>query len=592
MIGDMHAAVHRSPLVRSFRRSLVAVLGGGVLLAVLLAALTPLDGSAGPVLLLLPAVFLVYVGTGLIAWRRRPSNAMGTLIVGAGAAMYLGNLWNTEIPLLESIGAVCSTLLLGVVVHLLHAFPSGRLHGRISVITVAAGYFAAVILQAPQYLFGPRGSTPMLIVADLPQAAAVGLSVQRVVGAAVMLVTAVLLARRWFDADPRQRRALGPVYSYGTLVVVFFPFSAALLEGTFGLPPAARGFLQFAALGGIPVAFALGMLLGGFAKSGEIEELGTWFGVSGAGRQDVSPALAATLGDPSLRVSYWAAEREAYVDAGGRTVRDGPDAPQPPGRESVGIDIDGARVGAITYDSSLVGDPELVQTAGRVVAIAVDRERLTAELRASHLALQRSRERLVNAIDLERRRIAQDLHDGIQMRLVLLALEAQQLGSIPGTGAETTSRATALRRDIDAAAADLRQLVHNVMPAGLVEHGLWAAVEDLTDRMPIPTRLTMSPKSGAGTLPSAVESTAYFVVAEALTNTVKHAGAGSAAVELALDGDVLRVEVSDDGVGTAAPNSGAGLRGLADRVDVLDGRVRLRSEPGQGTHLTVELPCA
>jgi signal transduction histidine kinase len=233
-----------------------------------------------------------------------------------------------------------------------------------------------------------------------------------------------------------------------------------------------------------------------------------------------------------------------------------------------------------------------VQTAGRVVAIAVDRERLTAELRASHLALRRSRERLVNAIDLERRRIAQDLHDGIQMRLVLLALEAQQLGSIPGTGAETTSRATALRRDIDAAAADLRQLVHNVMPAGLVEHGLWAAVEDLTDRMPIPTRLTMSPKSGAGTLPSAVESTAYFVVAEALTNTVKHAGAGSAAVELALDGDVLRVEVSDDGVGTAAPNSGAGLRGLADRVDVLDGRVRLRSEPGQGTHLTVELPCA
>lgn len=149
----MHTAVRGSPLVRALRRSLLAVLAGGILLAVLLAALMPLDGPTGSVLLLLPAVFLVYVGTGLIAWRRRPSNAMGGLIVAAGAAMYLGNLWNTEIPLLESIGAVCSTLLLGVVVHLLHAFPSGRLHGRTSVATVVAGYLTAVVLQAPQYLF-------------------------------------------------------------------------------------------------------------------------------------------------------------------------------------------------------------------------------------------------------------------------------------------------------------------------------------------------------------------------------------------------------------------------------------------------------
>lgn len=592
MISDMHTVVRRSPLVRSLRRSLLAVLAGGILLAVLLAALMPLGGPAGPVLLLLPAVFLVYIGTGLIAWHRRPSNAMGALIVSAGAAMYLGNLWNSELRLLESIGAVCSTLLLGVVVHLLHAFPSGRLHGRIPVITVAAGYFAVVVLQAPQYLFNPRASTPWLVIADLPQAAAAGRAAQQVVGAAVMLVTAVLLARRWLDADARHRRVLGPVYVYGTLSLLFFPFSSALLEGVFDLSATTRGFIQFAVLGGIPIAFALGVLLGGFARTGEIEELGTWLGVTGAGHRDLSAALAATLGDPSLQVSYWMPGQKAYVDADGGAVQAGADAPLPPGRDSIGIDVHGAPVGAITYDSSLIGDPELVRTAGRVVAIAVDRERLTAELRASQSALRRSRERLVNAIDAERRRIAQDLHDGIQMRLVLLALQAQQLGNVGGDGTETTGRATALRRDIDAAAAELRHLVHNVMPAGLIERGLWAAVEDLTDRMPIPTRLNMSPKDRPGTLPSAVESTAYFVVAEALTNTVKHARAGSASVLLAANAGMLRIEVHDDGVGTAAPNSGAGLRGLADRVDVLSGWVEIKSEPGHGTHLKVELPCA
>lgn len=591
MISDMHTVVRRSPLVRSLRRSLLAVLAGGILLAVLLAALMPLEGPAGPVLLLLPVVFLLYIETGLIAWRRRPSNAMGALIVSAGAAMYLGNLWNSELRLLESIGAVCSTLLLGVVVHLLHAFPSGRLHGRISVITVATGYFTVVVLQAPRYLFNPEASTPWLVVADLPQAAAAGRAAQQVVGAAVMLMTAVLLVRRWLDADPRQRRVLGPVYAYGTFALVFFPFSSALLEGVLDLSAVTRGFIQFGVLGGIPIAFALGVLLGGFARTGEIEELGTWLGVTGAGHQDLSGALAATLGDPSLRVSYWMSEHKAYVDEHGRPVHADADAPQPPGRDSIGIDVNGAPVGAITYDSSLIGDPELVRTAGRVVAIAVDRERLIAELRASHSALRRSRERLVNAIDAERRRIAQDLHDGIQMRLVLLAIQAQQLGSTSGGGTETTGRATALRRDIDAAAADLRRLVHNVMPAGLIEQGLWTAVEDLTDRMPIPTRLSMSPKDRPGTLSSAVESTAYFVVAEALTNTVKHASAGSASVLLAASDSVLRIEVHDDGVGTAAPNTGAGLRGLADRVDVLAGRVELKSEPGNGTHLVVELPC-
>lgn len=590
MIGDMQSAVRQSPLVRSFRRSLAALGAAGLLLTLLLGALMPWSEPGGAMLLMLPAVFLVYLGTGLLAWQRRPSNAMGTLIVGAGGTMYLGNLVNTDVPAFQTVGVVCSTLLLAAVVHLLHAFPSGGLHGRTSVATVVAGYAVALVLQAPQYLFDPRSPAPWLAIADLPGAASAGGAVQRAAGALVMIATAALLARRWVQAPPRQRRVLGPVYAYGLLAVLFIPFSSALLEGLLQFPATVRGVLQFAVLGGIPIAFALGVLLGGFARSGEVEELGAWLGLSGGGRPGVAAALAATLGDPSLRLSYWVPERELFVDAQGRPVRDGPGAPQPPGRNAVRIDVNGAPVGGITYDSSLIGDPELVLTAGRVVAIAVDRERLTADLRASHVELQRSRERLVKAIDSERRRIAQDLHDGIQMRLVLLALEAQRVGTAPA--GEVASRASALREEIDAAAADLRQLVHAVMPAGLVERGLWAAIEDLTDRMPIPTRVDMTPVTGRRALPQSVESTAYFVVAEALANTVKHAAADSAAVRLDLDGGVLRIEVHDDGLGAAAANGGAGLRGLADRVDVLAGRLELTSEPGCGTHVKVELPCA
>jgi signal transduction histidine kinase len=148
-------------------------------------------------------------------------------------------------------------------------------------------------------------------------------------------------------------------------------------------------------------------------------------------------------------------------------------------------------------------------------------------------------------------------------------------------------RATELRKGIDAAAAELRQIVHAVMPAALVERGLAAAVQDLADRMPIPTFVELESR----TLPPAVESTAYFVVAEALTNAVKHSEATRISVRLAHRNDVLHVGVRDDGVGGALLNRGAGLRGIADRVDVLEGSITIESPPGGGTDIHAEVPC-
>jgi signal transduction histidine kinase len=219
----------------------------------------------------------------------------------------------------------------------------------------------------------------------------------------------------------------------------------------------------------------------------------------------------------------------------------------------------------------------------------VERERLTAELLASQEALQESRARLVEAADRERRRIAQDLHDGLQPTLVLLALDAQRLAFQPGTPAATAADATKLRERIDAAAGELRELVHAIMPAPLIELGLAAAARDLADRMPVPVDLDLRLD---GALPRPIATTAYFVLAEGLANALRHAMPTSVAVRLSSHAALLTVEVTDDGVGGAAPGSGLGLRGLIDRVEAVGGRLVVDSPAGHGTRITAQLPCA
>ncbi len=582
----MSSPVMRSSLSRSLDRSLATLLATGALLAAVEVALLPLDGPAGPLLVGFPVVFVIYLAAGLLAWYRRPSNRMGGLIVFAGFAVYAAGLANTEIPVLVATGTVTSTLALATTVHLLHAFPSGRLRGRASIATVAVAYVTSLVFEAPSYLFDPAQSPEAgLAIADRPDLAAAGGLVQQILGVSVMIATATLLVRRLATADRAHRGALMRLYGYGAFAVIALVLIPNVLGRALGIPGLLTGIMQLALLAGIPIAFALAVLRGGFARTGELEELGSWLGATGGAKPTLATALANALGDQTLQLSFWVPMRRAFVDEHGVPL---PATAPVRGRGTVEINLDGRLVGAITYDSELIGDADLVRTAGRVVAIAVDRERLTAELRASRIALQRSRERLVDAADLERRRIAQDLHDGLQVQLVLLGIEAQQLPNAPGSADVLAERATRLRMGIDAAAADLRRLVHEVMPAALIEQGLAAAVEDLVDRMPIPTALELGQD---GPCPRVVERTAYFVVAEALANTVKHARADNASVRLNKADGVLRVEVRDDGLGGASLSGGTGLRGLVERVDVLGGTINITGSPGQGTNITVELPC-
>lgn len=570
----------RSALARSLDRALamVAVLAG--ILGAVYLALIPVEDPAWPLIAASAVMFWVYVGIGVVAWQRRPSNPLGMLIVLAGVMIHLGTVGNTGVPFLVAVGAVCATLILPAMLHLLLAFPTGYLITWPARAVVIAGYTLSTALQAPQYLFDVDGPAPDLVIVDAPDLAAAALSVQVLAGAAVMAATVVILVGRLRRADAAHRRVLVPLFSYGIFAAVATPLSGRLVLAPLGVDPLIGIAAQYLVITGVPVAFALGMLRGGFARTSQLEELGTWLGAAAPSRELLSAALARALGDPSLELYFWAAARGCFVDADGH-----PAPPRALHRGWSQIVLDGRVIGAIEYDRALLVDEELVRTAGNVVAIAVDRERLTAELRANRRALLRSRERLVEAADRERRRIARDLHDGLQAQLVMLAVDAQRLASADPD--VVGARATRLRRDIDTAAADLRRLVHDLVPAALIERGLFAAAEELADRMPIPTRLI----GAVGVLGDAIADTAYFVIAEGLTNVVKHSQARSAVVLLEVHGDELVLDLSDDGVGGAQVERGTGLRGLADRVDAAGGTFALTSTPTEGTRLCVTLPC-
>jgi signal transduction histidine kinase len=212
----------------------------------------------------------------------------------------------------------------------------------------------------------------------------------------------------------------------------------------------------------------------------------------------------------------------------------------------------------------------------------------TGELNSRIKELGRSRMRLVDAFEAERRRIERDLHDGAQQRLVALSmtlglarLDAPPKGPIgPLLAKAQDEAATAL--------VEIRELIRGIHPQVLTDRGLVAAVEDLADRSAIPVDVDLDLPSRP---PEAIETAVYFAVSEALANVAKHSSASRVAVRGRLTGGQLSVEVEDDGHGGADTALGTGLQGVADRVSVLDGRLLLSSPPGGPTVFRLQIPC-
>jgi signal transduction histidine kinase len=211
-------------------------------------------------------------------------------------------------------------------------------------------------------------------------------------------------------------------------------------------------------------------------------------------------------------------------------------------------------------------------------------ERLRSEL----TEVRRSRARLADAFEAERRRIERDLHDGAQQRLVSVTM---QLGlarlDLPPSSPAAAAVADA-HQQAKQLMAELRELIQGIHPRVLADRGLAAALDELADRCPVPVTVHTAV---SGRLPGQVEATAYFAVAEALTNIAKHSAAGQASVTARHQDSKLTIDISDDGHGGADPGRGTGLTGLADRVAVISGKVSLSSPPGGPTLLRMELPC-
>ena len=298
----------------------------------------------------------------------------------------------------------------------------------------------------------------------------------------------------------------------------------------------------------------------------------------------VRELLAESLGDRSVSVAYWLPDRERFVDESGRPV----ELPAPgSGRTWTAVERDGRRVAAIVHDAALDTTPQLVEAAAAASSLAIDNERLKADLAARVEELRGSRKRIIEAGDAARRRIERDLHDGAQQQLVSLALELRMLRTkVKGTEAE--AQVDALSERLAAALADLRELARGIHPAILTDRGLAPAIAALADRatIPIDTDVRVDRR-----LDPAVEAAAYFLVAEALTNVSRYAHATSARVDVAREGEEIVVLVADDGVGGVDLDAGSGLRGLQDRLATVGGTLSIDSPPGAGTRLRARIPC-
>jgi signal transduction histidine kinase len=196
---------------------------------------------------------------------------------------------------------------------------------------------------------------------------------------------------------------------------------------------------------------------------------------------------------------------------------------------------------------------------------------------------------LIAAVDRERRRLERDLHDGAQQRLVALSMRLRLLERHLVPGSEAEALLAGAQDELAASLRELRELARGLHPTVLSERGLSAALQALSTRAPLPVDVDVELEER---LIAPVETAAYFVVAEALTNVAKHAAATGAAVTVGREGADIVVEVSDDGAGGADPDGGTGLSGLAERVEALDGRLLIDTPPCAGTTLRAEIPIA
>jgi signal transduction histidine kinase len=524
-----------------------------------------------------------FIACGLIAWQRRPDSRTGPLMTLTGFLfMSEAVLSGVDSHVAYTLGQWMSNWWTPPFAALVLGFPSGRLSSRIDRSIVGAFVFGDVVLQlvwlfvAP---FPPGKANAFLISADPALANTID-RFESAFNATVGLALVIVGIARWLRAAPPLRWLLLPTLAGSlTALVLVVQIYYALLTGTF-----IRSSQEVTAvlLVTVPLAFLFGVLHQQLARAGMGDLVVALHRAPGA--RQLGEALGTALGDRSLVLAYWFPRFDTYVDLDGQPVLL-PEAGS--GRVATFVEHDGEHIAALVHDSALVHQPDLLEAVCAAASVALERERLQAELGARVVELHESRERIVAAGAAERRRLERNLHDGAQQRLVAIALQLRLLQRRVGDDPSVEELVRAASDELALSLSELRELARGLHPA-VLEHGLAAALESLASRSTVATTVCYD---APDRLPEPVELAAYFVASEALANVAKYARATNVRLRVWRAGPVANIEVSDDGVGGADDAGGSGLRGLADRVEALEGSLRVVSPPGAGTIVTAELPC-
>jgi signal transduction histidine kinase len=489
---------------------------------------TALSGTTG----------FLFVAAGAISHARRPANPIGLLIALVGVAIFMEDLKLSKTPLVFSIGGLVTSASSALIAHLAVAFPHGTLESRRERWLVASGYGTVFGCALGQVLFtGPRSSGPddvrnVLVIRDEPGLSELFGRLLVATGTAVSLGVVVLLVYRWIAGALHQRHLLGPVLVIALVGAIASALSTTLASThPWGSDHPLAGLLADVyriAFCLWPLAFLLGVR-----------------------RAKVAPTEMTRL----------LAER------------------------------DGQALADLVAGDEVWRDSHSVETLNAAALLVRDNQRLTAKLEEQLAEVQASRARIVSACDAERRRFERDLHDGAQQRIVAVVLglrmARQRLGSDVDPAISALLSTTV--KELLAAVVDLRELAAGIRPAILTEAGPVAAVRALLERTPIPVDF---PPAEIARMDTTRESTAYFVVTEALTNALKHARADRIRVEFHVEGDQLHIDVADNGIGGADISDGSGLRNLRDRVRALDGELTVYGAPGSGTTVSAVIPLA
>jgi signal transduction histidine kinase len=574
MLG-LHLPAKSTPRRRLIWVGVVALVEGAAAFALYLGA-----GASSVRATVFVAIGWTYsVVAGLMLWRR-PANPLWRLMGLAGGLWFAQVLALSTVSALAWLGLGVRSGYLVVVFHIALAMPSGALSNAGRRVVVAAYWAAvgvAVIDVATGYACGARTAVcrDAVDLSDLTGVSLVAAVAGRLLVVAVVAWGTVVLVNRLRKADVPTRRAAGGIF------VALTVHGVAVVAVDVGVGPdgAVGSWVLLITAWLLPIAVAAGVVVVEIHRA-QIS------GLVLAMDRGLSPAelrdeLARCLGDETLRVGY--PTEAGLVDHRGSPFTSGSE-----GRMTTTVDSDGVVIAVLDHVAALQGEPELLAATVAASRFALEHARLTAVVRAQLVELEASRRRLVEAGDNERRRIERDLHDGAQQRLLSVALE---LGRIRHRARQQRNQDLAaalevISDDLERAVDELRRLARGVYPMVLTDRGLPAALDALALRSPVALRLDVDlPR-----LPSAVETTVYFVVAEALTNSIRHATAATVWIGAHLDDHGLEVTVCDDGVGGARLEPGGGLAGLVDRAAALGGTLHLDSTSGRGTSVSVFLP--